>query len=162
MSLFKSKKSKSTDLIFITVSAEIEAKVSGRVKLQTQNVEFQEQEDGTLVGYIARQNVDDLSHRSKKGMTFVFDKNIASGTYSVTGPSFPFLDTYYFEDAAAIGFTTSYQYKPKSGTFTVEVIENNSDEVSHLIEFDFTGTDNRNKELHIAGKAELRVFKHSF
>jgi hypothetical protein len=50
MSLFKSKKSKSTDLIFITVSAEIEAKVSGRVKLQTQNVEFQEQEDGTLIG----------------------------------------------------------------------------------------------------------------
>jgi hypothetical protein len=140
----------------ITVSAEVEAKVSDRVKFYSQNVQF-EPDAGTAIAFIARANAEDLSEANKKGFFLVFDKNIKSGTYSVKDQNFPFSKAYYFETGTIPGFTTSFQYDPKSGSFTVETFENSESKLHYKINFDYIGVNNRNEELAIKGTATFIV-----
>ncbi|WP_448725109.1 hypothetical protein [Pseudomonas farris] len=139
----------------ITVSSEVKATISDRVPYHTQNTEFGY--SGTLIAFISRANAEDISASNKKGFLLKFDRNIKPGSYSVTDPDFPFMDFYYFETGTIPGFTTSFMYKPQSGTFTVEVIENSEGKLHYTIGFNFKGT-NRNEELKIEGKATFIVF----
>ena len=156
MSFFKGNKRGPSDPI-ITVSAETRATVSRRVKLESQIVEYEADTNSDLIALITRANTGDTSSRCKKGLVLIFDKNIQSGTYSVTDPSFPFREAYYFEMGTIPGFTTSFTYKPISGSFTVEVIENNTEVLHYEISFDFKGVNERNKELKIAGQSTYIV-----
>lgn len=155
MSFFTSKKRGPADPI-ITVSAETSATVSNRVKLESQIIEYEADPSSNLIALITRANTQDYSHRSKKGLVLIFDKNIQSGTYSVTAPNFPF-EAYYFEMGTIPGFTTSFQYKPQSGSFTVETIESTGEKLHYQIGFDFKGVNERNKELKISGKSTYIV-----
>ncbi|WP_225919805.1 hypothetical protein [Pseudomonas khorasanensis] len=87
----------------------------------------------------------------------VFDKAIKSGTYSVGDPGFPFEHAYYFETGTFPGFTTSFSYEAKSGSFTVEAIEVTLEKLHYRIGFDFKGVDNRDRELKISGKSTYIV-----
>ncbi|MDR7284529.1 hypothetical protein J2X84_003367 [Pseudomonas corrugata] len=156
MSFFKGNKRGPADPI-ITVSAETQATVSNRVKLDSQVVEFEADTGSDLIALITRANTEDTSSRCKKGLALIFDKNIQSGTYSVTDPSFPFPDAYYFEMGTIPGFTTSFAYKPTSGSFAVEVIENTTEKLHYEISFDFKGVNERNNELKIVGKSTYIV-----
>lgn len=160
MSFFKGNKRGPADPI-ITVSAETRATVSDRVKLESQIVQFEADPNSDLIALITRANTEDTSHACKKGLTLIFDKNIQSGTYSVTDPGFPFSNTYYFEMGTVPGFTTSFQYKPMIGSFTVEVIENTTEKLHYEISFDFTGVNERNNELKIVGKSIYIVLMQS-
>lgn len=157
MSFFKSKNTIAAADPIITVSAETQATVSNRVKLDSQIVEFEADTASNLIALVTRANTQDYSHRSKKGLVLIFDKNIASGTYSVSDPNFPFVNAYYFEMGTIPGFTTSFQYKPHSGTFTVEAIENTGEKLHYQIGFDFKGVNERNKELKVVGKSTYIV-----
>lgn len=159
MSFFKSNKSISANAAepIITVSAETLAKVSGRVKFESQIVEFAADPESNQIALVTRANTQDYSHRSKKGLVLVFDKAIKSGTYSVTDSSFPFESAYYFEMGTIPGFTTSFHYEAQSGTFTVEAIEATSEKLHYEIGFDFKGVTDRNKELKINGKSTYIV-----
>ncbi|MCO8311899.1 hypothetical protein [Pseudomonas mandelii] len=159
MSFFKSKNAglANTAEPIITVSAETLASVSGRVKLESQIVEYEADPTSNQIALVTRANTQDYSHRSKKGLVLVFDKNIKSDTYSVTDPDFPFYDAYYFEMGTIPGFTTSSTYTAKSGTFTVEVIDATSEKLHYQIGFDFKGVNERNQELKIAGKSTYIV-----
>ncbi|WP_283183112.1 MULTISPECIES: hypothetical protein [unclassified Pseudomonas] len=157
MSLFKSKNSTLSLDPFVSVNCDIEAKVSNRVKFHTQNIQFDKDTNSNLIAYIGR-SYENGFNDSKKGMMFVFPSDIQSDTYSPKDSNFPFETFFYYENGANADFTTAYQYKPESGTITVEVVQNNSEALRYLINFDFKGKDNRTEELHIAGKAELNVF----
>ncbi|MGF6458478.1 hypothetical protein [Pseudomonas frederiksbergensis] len=156
MSFFKNQNAVAGLEPIITVSAETVATVSNRVDLKTQIVEFDADPNSSLIALVSRANTQDYSHRSKKGLVLVFDKNIASGTYSVTDANFPF-EAYYFETGTIPGFTTSFQYNPQSGSFTVEAIENTGEKLHYQIGFDFKGVNERNKELKISGKSTYIV-----
>lgn len=160
MSFFRNKNSISANTAepIITVSAETHATVSGRVDLDSQIVEYAADPASNRIVFVTRANTQDYSHRTKKGLVLVFDKEIQSGTYSVGDPGFPFDDAYYFETGTVPGFTTSFTYEAKSGTFTVEAIEATSEKLHYLIGFDFKGVTNRNKELKISGKSTYIVF----
>lgn len=140
----------------ITVSSEVKATISERVPFYTQNTEFGT-DGGTLIGFITRANAEDISEANKKGFLLQFDKNIKPGAYSVTDSDFPFLDAYYFETGTVAGFITSFAYKPKSGTFTVETIENSESKLHYKIELNFKGVNNKNEELKIDGTATFIV-----
>jgi hypothetical protein len=157
MSLFKSKNSTLSLDPFVSINCDIEATVSGRVKYHTQNIQFEKALDSNLIAFIGRAYENGFND-SKKGMWFTFPSDIQSGTYSPKDSNFPFNTFFYYENGANADFTTSYQYKPESGTITVEVVQNNSEALRYLINFDFKGKDSRTEELHIAGKAELNVF----
>ncbi len=157
MSLFKSKNSTFSLAPFVSVNCDIEATISGRVKLHTQNIQFDKDTDSTLVAFIGR-SYENGFNDSKKGMMLIFSSDIQPGTYSPKDPNFPFDTFYYYENGANADFTTSYQYKPESGIIKVEVIQNNTEALRYLISFDFKGKDNRTEELKITGKAELNVF----
>lgn len=160
MSLFKSKNSTLSLDPFVSVNCDIEAKVSNRVKFHTQNIQFDKDPHSNLIAYIGR-SYENGFRDSKKGMMFIFSSDIQSGTYSPKDSNFPFDTFHYYEHGANDDFSTSYQYKPESGTITVEVVQSNSEALRYLINFDFKGKDNRTEELHIAGKAELNVFTRS-
>lgn len=132
------------------------ATVSNRVDLDTQIVEFEADTGSNLIALVSRANTQDSSHRNKKGLALVFDKNIKSGTYPVTDANFPF-EAYYFETGTIPGFTTSFQYKPQSGSFTVETIESTGEKLHYQIGFDFKGVNERNKELKVSGKSTYIV-----
>ncbi|MGL6241746.1 hypothetical protein [Pseudomonas sp.] len=157
MSLFKSKNSALSLDPFISVNCDIKATVSGRVEFHTQNIQFDKDPNSESVAFLGRSYENGFSN-SKKGMMFVFSSDIQSGTYSPKDPNFPFESFYYYENGANDDFSTSYTYKPESGTITVEVVQSNSEALRYLINFDFKGKDSRTEELHIAGKAELNVF----
>ncbi|AXI63273.1 hypothetical protein DLD99_23250 [Pseudomonas kribbensis] len=154
MSFFQSKKRGASEPA-ITVSAETKATVSGRVGFQTQIVEFEADNNSDLIALVSRANSQDYSHRSKKGLVLIFDKNIQSGTYAATDPQFPSL--YYFETATIPGFTTSYMYNAVSGSVSVEVVANTAKQLHYNIDFDFKGVDNKNEELKIAGRSTYTV-----
>jgi len=156
MSFFKGNKRGPSDPI-ITVSAETRATVSRRVKLESQIVEYEADTKSDLIALITRANTGDTSSRCKKGLVFTFDRHIKSGTYSVTDAGFPFPDAYYFETGTFPGYMTFFQYKAKSGSFTVKAIENNTEELNYEISFDFKGVNERNKELKIAGQSTYIV-----
>lgn len=156
MSFFKSKNSIAGVEPIITVSAKTVATVSNRVDLDTQIVEFEADTGSNLIALVSRANTQDSSHRNKKGLALVFDKNIKSGTYPVTDANFPF-EAYYFETGTIPGFTTSFQYKPQSGSFTVETIESTGEKLHYQIGFDFKGVNERNKELKVSGKSTYIV-----
>ena len=160
MSFFKGKNSSSANTAepIITVSAETYATVSGRVKFESQIVEFEADTGSNLIALATRANTQDYSNRTKKGLVLVFDKTIKSGTYPVDNPGFPFRDAYYFETGTIPGFTTSFIYEAKSGTFTVEAIEATSEKLHYQIGFDFKGVTIRNQELKISGKSTYIVF----
>ena len=159
MSFFKSKNATLSNTVepIITVSAETLATVSGRVKFDSQIVEFDADPASDQIALVTRANSQDYSHRSKKGLVLVFDKTIKSGNYPVTDPGFPFHDAYYFETGTIPGFTTSFQYTAKSGTFNVEVIEATAEKLHYQIDFDFKGVNERSQELKIAGKSTYIV-----
>ncbi|MGB8924829.1 MAG: hypothetical protein WCC61_25365 [Pseudomonas sp.] len=159
MSFFKSKNSVSANSAepIITVSAETSATVSGRVKFESQIVEYAADTASNLIALVTRANTQDYSHRTKKGLVLIFDKAIKSGTYSVGDSGFPFEDAYYFETGTIPGFTTSFSYVAKSGTFTVEAVEVTSEKLHYQIGFDFKGVTNRNQELKIVGKSTYIV-----
>ena len=159
MSFFKSKTSTSANTAepIITVSAETHATVSGRVRFESQIVEYEADTGSNLIALVTRANTQDYSHRTKKGLVLVFDKAIKSGTYSVGDSGFPFVDAYYFETGTIPGFTTSFSYEAKSGRFTVEAIEVTSEKLHYRIDFDFKGVDNRNQELKISGESTYIV-----
>jgi hypothetical protein len=90
MSFFKSQNAIAGVEPIITVSAKTVATVSNRVDLETQIVEFEADPSSSLIALVSRANTQDYSHRSKKGLVLVFDKNITSGTYSVADANFPF------------------------------------------------------------------------
>jgi hypothetical protein len=139
---------------YITVSSEVKATVSNRVSCETQNIEFDYND--TSVAFIARANTEDNTNSSKKGFQIVFKRDITSGSYSV--PNQAFEDFYYFETGAKAGYTSSLQYKPQSGTVTVEVIENSEGKLHYTIGFDFEGKDAfENEVLEIVGEATLIV-----
>ncbi|MBV7497648.1 hypothetical protein KW837_25615 [Pseudomonas sp. PDM24] len=157
MSLFKSKNSTLSLDPFISVNCDIEATVSGRVKLHTQNIQFDKDINSNLIAFIGR-SYENGFNNSKKGMFFIYSKDIQSGTYSPTDSNFPFDTLHYYESGASDDLATFYTYKPESGTVTVEVVENNSTALRYLITFDFKGKDSRTEQLHIVGKAEFNVF----
>ncbi|WP_415757766.1 hypothetical protein [Pseudomonas sp. LT1P18] len=157
MSLFKSKNSTLSLDPFVSVNCDIEAKISNRVKFHTQNIQFDKDIHSNSIAYIGR-SYENGFNDSRKGMMFIFSSDIQSGTYSPKDSNFPFDTFYYYENGANADFTTSYTYKPESGTITVEVVQSNSEALIYLINFDFKGKDNRTEELHIVGKAELNVF----
>ncbi|VVP04784.1 hypothetical protein [Pseudomonas fluorescens] len=157
MSLFKSKNSTFSLDPFTSVNCDIEASISGRVKFHTQNIQFEKDTNSNLIAFIGR-SYENGFNDSKKGMMLIFSSDIQSGTYLPQDPNFPFDSFYYYENGANADFTTSYQYKPESGTIKVEVVSNNTEALCYLINFDFKGKDNRTEELHIVGKAELNVF----
>ncbi|WP_219094548.1 hypothetical protein [Pseudomonas sp. UMAB-40] len=157
MNFFKSKNSVNAMDTLISVNCEINATVSNRVKLQTQNIQFYEDNNSDLIGYIGRSYESGFVD-SKKGMMLEFSSAIQSGTYSPANSNFPFHRFQYFESGANDDFTTAYVYKPESGTITVEVVQSNSEALRYIIDFDFKGKDRRTEELHIVGKAELNVF----
>ena len=157
MSLFKSKSSTPSLDPFISVNCDIEATVSDRVKFHTQNIEFQKDNNSDLIGFICRSYENGFKD-SRKGMIFVFSSEIPSGTYSPTDPNFPFDTLYYYESGANDDYTTSYIYKPERGTINVEVVKNNSNALSYIINFDFKGKDISTEELRFVGKAEFNVF----
>jgi hypothetical protein len=142
----------------ITVSAETTATVSGRVKLDSQIVEFDADPASDQIQLVTRANFQDSSQRSKKGLVLRFDKTIKSGSYPVADPGFPFPVAYYFETGTTPGYTTTFQYPAKSGTFNVEVIEVTAEKLHYQIDFDFKGVDERNQVLKIAGKSTYIVF----
>ncbi|MET0846290.1 MAG: hypothetical protein ABWY46_08855 [Pseudomonas sp.] len=133
MSLFKSKNSTLSLDPFITVNCDIEAKISNRVKFHTQNVQFDEDPNSTLIAYIGRSYENGFKD-SKKGMMFIFSSDIQSGTYSPQDPHFPFDEFYYYENGANDDFSVSYTYEPKSGTVTVEVVQSDSEALRYLID----------------------------
>lgn len=141
---------------FITVSAETQAKVSNRVKFDSQIVEFEADPHSSLIALATRANTQDYSHRSKKGLVLIFDKNIKSGTYSVTDQNFPFKNVYYFETGTIPGHATSFEYKSETGTFTVETVESSSEKLHYQINFDFIGVNN-NEKLKVEGKSTYIV-----
>ncbi|MEO4014400.1 hypothetical protein [Pseudomonas rossensis] len=157
MSLFKSKNSTLSLDLFVSVNCDIEAKVSNRVKFHTQNIQFDKDTNSNLIAFIGR-SYENGFNDSKKGMMFTFSSDIQSGTYSPKDPNFPFDTFYYYENGANADYSTSYQYKPESGTITVEVVQNDSEALRYLINFNFKGKDHRTEQLHIAGNAELNVF----
>ncbi|MGF6112261.1 hypothetical protein HKK52_26875 [Pseudomonas sp. ADAK2] len=157
MSFFKSKNAIAGVEPVITVSAETVAKVSNRVNFNTQIVEFDADTNSNLIALVSRANTQDYSHRSKKGLVLIFDKNINSGTYSVTDQDFPFDQAYYFETGTIPGLTTSFEYEPKSGSFNVEVIQNTPEKLHYQISFDFKGVDKRNEELKVVGTSTFIV-----
>ncbi|MGX1188013.1 hypothetical protein AB7M29_005692 [Pseudomonas sp. F-14 TE3623] len=157
MSLFKSKNSTLSLDPFISVNCDIEAKVSGRVKFHTQNIQFEKDINSNSVAFIGR-SYENGFNDSKKGMMFIFSSDIQSGTYSPKDSNFPFETLNYYESGANDDFTTFYNYKPEIGTINVEVVESNSEASRYIINFDFKGKDSRTEELHITGKAELNVF----
>lgn len=157
MSFFKSKNTIMAADPIITVSAETQATVSNRVKLDSQIIEFEADPTSNLIALVTRANTPDYSHRSKKGLVLVFDKDIKSGTYSVSDAGFPFTDAYYFEMGTIPGFTTSRTYRAQIGTFTVEVIENTPEKLHYQVGYDFKGVNERNKELKIVGKSTFIV-----
>ncbi|KAA0985402.1 hypothetical protein [Pseudomonas sp. ANT_J28] len=157
MSFFKGKNTIASADSIITVSAETQATVSNRVKFDSQIVEFEADPNSNLIALITRTNTQDYSHRSKKGLVLIFDKNIKSGTYSVTDQNFPFENVYYFETGTIPGYTTSFSYKPKSGSFSVEAVESSSEKLHYQIKFDFKGVDDRNEELKVAGQSTYIV-----
>ncbi|PQP05917.1 hypothetical protein C5612_04585 [Pseudomonas frederiksbergensis] len=161
MSFFKSKNAIAGLDPIITVSAKTVATVSNRVDFETQIVEFEADVNSNLIALVSRANTQDYSHRNKKGLVLIFNKNIKSGTYSVTDPDFPFESAYYFEFGTIPGFTTSFQYKPQNGSFTVEAIENTGEKLHYQIGFDFKGVNERNKELKISGKSTYIVLMES-
>lgn len=160
MSFFKSKNSISGNTAdpIITVSAETYATVSGRVKLESQIVQYEADTESNLIALVTRANTQDYSHRTKKGLVLVFDKAIKSGTYSVGDSGFPFERVYYFETGTIPGFTTSFTYEAKRGTFTVEAIEATSEKLHYQIGFDFKGVNDNNQGLKISGKSTYIVF----
>ncbi|MHC8409774.1 hypothetical protein ACYZTR_06295 [Pseudomonas sp. Hz4] len=145
---------------FITASAEVNATVSGRVSFHSQNTQFEADPDSTLIALIIRANAEDLSKTSKKGFHLVFDKNIKSGTYPVTDSNFPFTTAEYFETGTIPGFTTSFSYKAKSGSFSVETIESSESKLHYEISFNFKGATD-SEELKIEGKATFIVLMRS-
>lgn len=155
MSFFKKDTANTAEPI-ITVSAETIATVSDRVKFESQIVEFEADSESSKIALVTRANTQDLSNRNKKGLVLKFDKNIKSGKYLVTDQNFPF-DAYYFETGTIPGFSTSFQYKPQSGYFSVETVENSAEKLHYEISFDFKGVSNRNKELTITGKSTYIV-----
>ncbi|MGZ7455407.1 hypothetical protein ACXPVS_00935 [Pseudomonas sp. Ma2-10] len=157
MSFFKSKNTIAAADSIITVSAETLATVSNRVKLDSQIVEFEADTNSNLIALVTRANTQDYSHRSKKGLVLIFDKNIKSGAYSVTDQNFPFESSYYFETGTIPGFTTSFVYHPTIGSFTVETIESSAEKLHYQISFDFKGVTYQNEELNIAGKSTYIV-----
>ncbi|MDI3356587.1 hypothetical protein MO767_19880 [Pseudomonas sp. UYIF39] len=157
MSLFKSKNSTLSLDPFVSVNCDIEAKVSNRVKFHTQNFQFVKDINSNLIGFIGRAYENGFND-SKKGMVFTFSSDIQSGTYSPTDPNFPFDTLHYYESGANDDDTTLYTYKPERGTINVEVVENNSETLRYIINFDFKGKDHRTEELRIVGKAEFNVF----
>lgn len=157
MSFFQSKNTLASADPIITVSAETQATVSNRVKFDSQIFEFEADPNSNQIALVTRANTQDYSHRSKKGLVLVFDKNIKSGTYSVADQSFPFEDVYYFETGTIPGFTTSFAYKPNSGSFTVETVESSSEKLHYQIGFDFKGVNEQNEELKISGKSTYIV-----
>ena len=156
MSFFKGNKRGPADPI-ITVSAETRATVSDRVEFKSQIVQFEADPNSDQIALITRANTEDTSHACKKGLALIFDKNIQSGKYLVNDQNFPFTTAYYFETGTIPGFTTSFQYKPTSGSFTVEVIENTTEKLHYQISFDFKGVNERNEELKIAGHSTYIV-----
>ncbi|MBD9602524.1 hypothetical protein IB252_22175 [Pseudomonas sp. PDM10] len=157
MSFFKGNNTIASADPIITVSAETQAAVSNRVKLDSQIVEFEADPNSNLIALVTRANTQDYSHRSKKGLVLIFDRNIKSGTYSVTDQNFPFENVYYFETGTIPGLTTSFVYKPKIGSFTVEAVESSSEKLHYQINFDFKGVNDKNEELKVAGKSTYIV-----
>jgi hypothetical protein len=145
----------------ITISSKTTATVSDRVEFNTQNTQFESDPNGSQIAFIPRANYDDLSQASKKGFYFQFDRNIQSGTYSVTAPDFPFKSAHYFEWGTLPGLTTIFDYKPKSGSISVEALENSGSKLHYLISFDFIGKNQRNEELKIVGKSTFIVLMRS-
>jgi len=157
MSLFKSKNSTLSFDPFVSVNCDIEAKISNRVKFHTQNIQFEKDTNSNLIAYIGR-SYENGFRDSQKGMMFIFPSDIQSGTYSPKDSNFPFDTFQYYESGANDDFSTSYTYKPESGTITVEVVQSDSETLRYLINFDFKGKDSRTEALHIVGRAELNVF----
>ncbi|WP_025109197.1 hypothetical protein [Pseudomonas sp. H1h] len=154
MSFFKNQNSIASVEPVITVSAETVAKVSNRVELKSQIIEFEADPSSDLIALVTRANTQDYSHRSKKGLVFIFDKNIKSGEY--TFKNSPFANFYYFETGTIPGFTTSHEYKPTQGSFTVEVISNTSEKLHYNINFDFKAV-HKGDELSIKGQSTYIV-----
>lgn len=145
----------------ITVSAKTTATVAGRVEFNTQNIQFESDPTSSKIIFIPRANYEDISQASKKSFYFEFDRNIQSGTYSVTDPSFPFKHAHYSEWGTIPGFTTIFNYKPTIGSFTVETFENSENKLHYGISFDFIGEDQRNEKLKIVGKSTFIVIMRS-
>lgn len=161
MSFFKGKNSNFPDTArrAITVSAETRATVSDRVDFKTQIVKFDADTESDLIELISVANTEDSSRRTTKGLILVFDKNIASSTYSVGDPDFPFKTSDYYETATIPGFTTSFSYNPVSGTFTVDTITVTSDKLLYQIDFNFKGVNSHtNEELEIIGSSTYLIF----
>ncbi|MHC8373558.1 hypothetical protein ACYZT2_23035 [Pseudomonas sp. MDT1-85] len=157
MGFFKSKNSVNALEPFVTVNCDIEATVSNRVKFHTQNIEFDKDNNSDSIALLGRAYENGFNN-SKKGLMFIFSSNIQSGSYSPTDSNFPFESLYYYESGDNGDFVTFYNYKAESGTINVEVVENNSQALRYIINFDFKGKDNRTEELRINGKAEFNVF----
>jgi hypothetical protein len=145
----------------ITVSAKTTATVSDRVDFYTQNVQFESDPTSSQIVFIPRANYEDLSQASKKSFYFKFDRNIKSGTYAVADPNFPFKDALYSEWGILPGFITTFDYKPTSGSFTVETFENSGSKLHYVIGFNFIGKNQRDEELTIVGKSTFIVLIRS-
>lgn len=159
MSFFKKKNSVNQLDPFISVNCDIKAEISNRVELYTQNVQFAQDSNSDSIALLGRAYESGFND-SKKGMSFVFSRNIQSGTYT-PGATFPFEEFYYFESASNDIASTYYTYKPESGSVTVEVVANSSEQLRYILNFDFKGKDNRTETLRIVGKATFNVFMRS-
>ncbi len=156
MSFFKKKNPVNQLDPFISVNCDIKAEISNRVALSTQNIEFAQDPNSDLISLIGR-SYENGFRDSKKGIIFVFSRNIESGTYALDKNS-PFEELYYYESAANDDFTTFYIYKPENGSVTVKVLDSTAEKLSYTIDFDFKGSDQRTETLRIVGKATFNVF----
>ncbi|WP_148051148.1 hypothetical protein [Pseudomonas fluorescens] len=140
------------------VSGEIIADVSNRGKLATHNIQFQEDDNSENVAVIARSYENGFGN-SKKGMAFVFNKNIKAGSYKANDPNFPFAKLYYFESFSNEDRSNAYQYKPADGQINVVVIEATPQALRYVFTFNFNTQDYAGKKMNIAGKLELNVLR---
>ncbi len=160
MKFFTNKKSRNTLDKFVTVNCEVTAKISDRVDLQTQNIEFAEDNNSDQILFLARSYEVGFPN-SRKGMLIQFTSELESKSYSPKDPDFPFSEFNYFESADNGEFETFYDYRAVSGTIDVEVVEKSSEALRYRIKYNIVGSDSRAGELDIVGKAELNVFKRS-
>jgi hypothetical protein len=159
MSFFKKKTSAHQLDPFISVNCDLKAEISNRVELYTQNFEFAQDSNSDSIALLGRAYENGFGS-SKKGMSFVFSRNIQSDTYT-PGAAFPFQELYYFESGANDDFLTFYTYKPESGSVSVEVVANSSEQLSYILNFDFKGKDDRTETLRVVGEAKFNVFMRS-
>lgn len=142
----------------IHVSGELNADIPSRGKLAIYNIQFQEDDNSDNVAVIARSYENGFGN-SKKGMAFVFNKNIKAGTYKPNDPTFPFEKLYYFEAFSNEDRSNVYQYKPADGQITVVVIEATPQASRYVFTFNLSTQDYAGKKMNIAGKLELNVLR---